>query len=173
MNFDGVNYMANNYNCSDYVNQNPYILGNNSRNMNIGFDINDPMQIPNMMNNNNSSKLDLARPNEAFIQGNLFNNLYQGYKNYRPMKLVPNNPQAQLLLELSTYCFVVHELRLYLDVHPNDQTMIDLFNQYNTRANELMMEYERNYGPISWNSLSSPNEFNWALNKWPWNMEVI
>jgi len=171
MNFDGVKQMYNNYNCMSTGQMNNHLFGNNdSRNMN--FDINDPMQFPNMMNNN-SSNLDLAKPLDGFVQGNLFNNLYQGYKNYRPMRLVPNSPQAALLLELSTYCFAVHELRLYLDVHPNDQTMIDLFNQYNTRVNELTMEYERSYGPISWNSLSNSNEFNWVTNGWPWNMGVI
>lgn len=173
MNFDGMNYLNNSYNCSNYgeLNNNS-IRCDNNRNMNMNFDINDPMQLVNMMNNN-SSNLDLAKPNEAFIRGNLYNNLYQGYKNYRPMRLVPNNPQAALLLELDTYCFAAHELRLYLDVHPNDKSLIDLFNQYNARSNELLMEYEQKYGPITWNSLSNPNEFSWSTNKWPWDMEVI
>lgn len=173
MNFDGMNYMNNNYNCSSYPQMNNHSLRNtDSRNMHMDFNINDPMQLVNMMNQN-SSNLDLAKPNEAFIQGNLFNNLYDGYKNYRPMRLVPNSEKALLLLELDTYCFVTHELRLYLDVHPNDQTMIDLFNQYNARSNELLMEYEQKYGPITWNVLSNSNDFSWVTGGWPWNMGVM
>ena len=39
---------------------------------------------------------DLFEPYEGFIRGNLFDDLYQQYKNYRPRRLVPDNEQAEL-----------------------------------------------------------------------------
>lgn len=180
MNFDGMNYMNNNdysfmpYQQIDYPSLRKEDNRNMNNNMNMNYNLNDPMQMIDMMNQNqNQNQLDLARPNEAFIQGNLFNNLYEGYKNYRPMRLVPNNKQAELLLNLDIFKFAAHELRLYLDIYPNDKTMIDLFNQYNSRANELLNEYEQSYGPIAWSALSNPNEFNWTSTRWPWEMEVM
>lgn len=142
----------------------------NANNMNQNFD---PMNmILNQTMNNNQNKLDLATPSEAYTQGNLFNNLYEPYKNYRPMRLIPNNEQAQLLLDANQYTFAAHELRLYLDNFPNDKSLIDLFNQYTSMANQAQQEYERIYGPLTWNALSTPNSFSWQETPWPWEMGV-
>lgn len=140
-------------------------LNMNTNNMNQNFD---PMH---MLLPTNNNKLDLATPSEAYTQGNLFNNLYVPYKNYRPMRLIPNNEQAQLLLDANQYTFAAHELRLYLDVYPTDKSLIDLFNQYISRANQAVQEYETRYGAITWNALSQPNSFSWQETPWPWEME--
>ncbi len=112
----------------------------------------------------------LAQPAEGYTQGNLFNNLYEGYKNYRPMRLIPNNEQAQMLLTANQFLFASHELRLYLDLNPNDNRMIALFNQYRSQANQAVSAYEQKYGPITWDALSSVNMFSWQSGSWPWEM---
>lgn len=142
-------------------------------NRNFPFMHMDPLNmiLPNDANMQNN-QLDLATPQEGYIQGNLFNNLYKPYKNYRPMRLVPNNEQARLLLDINQNSFAAHELRLYLDNYPNNKSLIDLFNQYTTMANQGLKEYESRYGAITWDALSAPNSFSWQETPWPWEMEV-
>ena len=112
----------------------------------------------------------LAEPYDGFIKGNLFNNLYQQYKNYRPTRLIPNNEQAELLLNVDQLSFAAHELNLYLDVYPDDTNMIALFNRYQSMADEAIKRYESKYGPLSVNTPSN-NTFSWEAYSWPWEME--
>lgn len=130
----------------------------------------------NQMNSNNSQmnqNNNLAEPYEGFIRGNLFNNLYQQYKNYRPARLVPDNEQAELLLNVNQLSFAAHELNLYLDVYPNDTNMINLFNQYQAMANEAVRQYESKYGPLTVNTPSNTDRFSWEAYSWPWEMEEM
>lgn len=120
---------------------------------------------PNMMNNNQPN---LYTPEEGYNKGNLFADLYLGYKNYKPVKLQANNEKDALFLELSRYAFAAHELNLYLDLHPEDTTMLALFNDYRTRANQLMMNYENKYGPLTVSSDELSSSFLWEEDKWPW-----
>ena len=120
---------------------------------------------PNMMNNNQPN---LYTPEEGYNKGNLFANLYLGYKNYKPVKLQANNEKDALFLELSRYAFAAHELNLYLELHPEDTTMLALFNDYRTRANQLMMNYENKYGPLTVSSDELSSSFLWEEDKWPW-----
>ena len=98
-------------------------------------------------------------------------NLYSPYKNYIPTELTPKNEKESLLWELSTFSFAAHELNLYLDIHPNDQSMFLLFMDYQKKANRLMEEYEQKYGPITINS-EEMNSFDW-INEWPWEGQNV
>lgn len=117
------------------------------------------------MNNNQPN---LYTPEEGYNKGILFSDLYQGYKNYQPVNLRATNEKDALFLELSRYAFAAHELNLYLDLHPEDTTMLTLFNDYRTRANQLMMDYEAKYGPLTVSSDELSNSFSWQKDKWPW-----
>ena len=136
-------------------------------------DNNQNNKVNNMNQNMNMANRDLATPYEGFIRGNLFNNLYQQYKNYRPNRLIPSNEQAELLLNVNQMTFAAHEIRLYLDVHPNDTEMINLFNQYQKQASDAIKSYEKKYGPILQDSPSQTNAFSWEAYAWPWEMEEM
>ena len=116
---------------------------------------------------------DLATPLEGYIRGNLYNNLYKPYKNYRPANLVPTNEQAELLLNLNQLDFAAHELRLYLDVFPTDRNMIQLFNKYQQMSTEATNAYEKKFGPLNSNTLSENTQFSWQAYAWPWEMEEM
>ena len=111
----------------------------------------------------------LYPPKEGYEKGNLFSNLYSQYKNYQPAKIKVNNEKEKLLLELSAIAFAAHELNLYLDLHPDDTSMITLFNDYRKQADELNRQFETKYGPlnISSNSLEK-TPFMWEKDPWPW-----
>lgn len=111
----------------------------------------------------------LFNPTEGYNNGNLFTNLYSQYKNYRPVTLSASNEKQQMLLELSRLAFAAHELNLYLDLHPNDQTMLALFNDYKNEADEVGKRYEAKYGPLTVNSNNmGTTSFNWVTQPWPW-----
>lgn len=127
-----------------------------------------------LLNNMNQiNNKELAGSYDGYIKGNLFNDLYDQYKNYRPAKLIPNNEQAELLLNLNQTSFAMHDIRLYLDNHPNDKEMIKTFNIYQKQAMESRQEYEKKYGPINMETPSNNNMFSWVAYSWPWEQEEM
>ena len=118
---------------------------------------------------NMSNSMTLFNVTDAYNNGNLYSNLYSQYKNYKPTILKANNEKEQLLLELSRVAFAAHELNLYLDLYPNDESMLALFNDYRQEANSLLEQYESKYGPLN---VSSDNmeksPFAWENTSWPW-----
>lgn len=132
------------------------------RNMNNNF-------YPNMNQNTN-----LYNPKEGFEKGNIFENLYSQYKNYQPEQLKPRSEQEKKLLEIQAICFMTHDLNLYLDTNPNDQSMLMLFNDYRRKEESLVKEYESQYGPLTINSESmNSNEFEWENTSWPWEVNNV
>ena len=120
-------------------------------------------------NNNMMNKsMNLSTPEEGYKRGNIFADTYIPYKNYEPVSLKPTNEQSALYLEMSKYAFAAHEANLYLDLHPEDSSMLSLFNDYRERTNKLMMEYEKKYGPLTVSSDEMTNEFSWVSKEWPW-----
>ena len=123
--------------------------------------------IRNMNTMNNGTQL--VNPTEGYNRGNLFANLYDQYKNYQPETLRASNEQERLFLELSRNHFAAHELNLYLDLNPDDVSMIRLFNDYREKCDQLTKEYERKYGPLTVKSdVLNQDPFMWEKSPWPW-----
>ena len=120
--------------------------------------------------NNSMNNMNLFSPKEGFEKGNMFENLYSGYKDYKPQELRPRNEQEKMLYNIQAICFAAHDLNLYLDMNPNDQSMITLFNDYLRKEEELIKEYESKYGPMTIKE-DSMNE--WVNNKWPWEVDNV
>lgn len=114
-----------------------------------------------------STSINLYSPTEGYMKGNLFSNVYSEYKNYTPQTLRPKTEQERDLYELSTVAFAAHELNLYLDIHPEDTSLLQLFKDYEEKCKVLTEQYERKYGPLSVSGITSSKEFNW-VNNWPW-----
>ena len=125
----------------------------------------------NLYNMNNQGK-ELFNPKEGFEKGNMFNKLYSGYKNYNYQKLVPRNEQEESLFKLQAICFAAHDLNLYLDIHPNDQSMLMLFQDYLRQEEQLIKEYESKYGSMTIDGLINSNSFQW-FKEWPWEVKNV
>ena len=109
----------------------------------------------------------LFEPYQGFIRGNMFKDLYDKYGKIYDIK--PLNEQAELLTYIDMLCFLCDDLRLYLDIHPNDKKMIDIFINYSNNLKNNIFEYENKYGPITSNSQaldSSP--WAWINGPFPW-----
>ena len=111
----------------------------------------------------------LANPKDAYQKGNLFKHLYSPYKDYEPAVLKPKDEKEMLLMDLSELSFAAHELNLYLNIHPEDESMIVLFNDYRKRTNILTEEYEKRFGPLHIGSNALYNTpWMWSVQNFPW-----
>lgn len=108
---------------------------------------------------------------EAFMLGNLFKDLYMTYQGFSNFCLQPQSPRQKAMLEVQMYGFITHELNLYLDIHPNNQRMLDLFHEYAKKTKEATLSFEKNYGPLSVQSSSDKTPFEWIQGPWPWEYQ--
>ena len=145
---------------NNYLNNYNY-MKNYSQNKNY-------QQSVNNLNTNNSKSL--YDPYQGFIRGNIFSNLFDPYKIREPYDIKPMNEQAELLTYIDSLSFACIDLNLYLDVNPNDRSAIELFNQYRTQKNDLLLEYQNKFGPLLLNS-DSLNTYPWAWDDKPWPWE--
>ena len=93
------------------------------------------------------------------------------FNNYQIPILKPTSKQEKMFLDMAEASFAAHDINLYLDLYPNDGNMLELFNKYREKANELTFVYEKEYGPImlSSNSLNT-SPFLWQTQSFPWNV---
>ncbi len=117
----------------------------------------------------NMNTNDLASAKVAFERGNLFNNLYVPYKDYKYRGLRANNPKEELMLNIMKDNFMLQELDLYLDVNPGDSKLLKMYDDILNDKKNLIKEYESTYGPLT---LSGSNvtgrDWNWYKSPWPW-----
>lgn len=123
--------------------------------------------IPNSESNTyNNGTIKLYDIEEAFTKGNAFPNLYDPYKNYRPSEVRVDSQRERALLDIQKLDFMVNELNLYLDLHPNDVYAYKLFREYVSKCRNKKEEYTRVYGPIMLDDLT--DEYEWSTGVWPW-----
>lgn len=109
-------------------------------------------------------KIELFDVDESFLNGNTFKNTYVKYKNYKPKVLKPNNEQEKMMLEIQKYSHFVNDLKLHLDIYPNDKKVIELFKQYVNKMNKLMQDYALKYNQplVSSDSIMKSDYFSWV-----------
>lgn len=110
-------------------------------------------------------------PYKGFMRGNLFDGLYEPYKNYKPSEINPTNEREAMLAQWQQYNFALVDLNLYLDTHPNDQEALNLFKKYKDIKRQITDKYEKKYGPLTFTGDISTSSWNWINSPWPW--EVI
>ena len=63
---------------------------------------------------------EIFSPDLTLLHGNAFKNEYVPYKNYNPTLPFVNDEQEKLLREIQMYSLLSHDLKLYLDIYPED-----------------------------------------------------
>lgn len=77
----------------------------------------------------------------------------------------------QLLHDLQALDFVLVELTLYLDTHPNDLQAVQQFNQTAQQRKQCATQFESQYGPLLQYGLSfSRYPWDWSQSPWPWQV---
>ncbi|MCL1787434.1 MAG: spore coat protein CotJB [Defluviitaleaceae bacterium] len=92
---------------------------------------------------------------DAIIRGTLFPELDLPFHHYEIRKPLPCTPMTELM----KVDFVCHELRLYLDTHPDDMHAQELHKEYKHKAEAA---YKKVFG----------DGYDWVYDPWPWDGEV-
>ena len=111
----------------------------------------------------------LFKPTEGYDVGNLFQNLYDEYKNYKPRKLEGRNEKERAYLDLSRIAFAMHEVNLYLDTHPTDQSALFEFQKIRKELENVKTKYENTYGVLCASDVTNDDKWTWINNPWPWD----
>ncbi|WP_079509587.1 spore coat protein CotJB [Mesobacillus jeotgali] len=86
------------------------------------------------------------------------------------MKQLPKEFYAAME-ELQAVDFVLVELTLYLDTHPEDYKAINQFNQFAKERRRLKKVVESMYGPLQqFGNSYSGHPWNWDDGPWPWQI---
>ena len=102
-------------------------------------------------------------PRTALVRGTLFPGLDLPFMEMVNQNEQPITPKT----ELQTLGFVLQELALYLDTHPDDKDALGLYREYQKIYHKGMMEYNES-NPIG-HGMPSPGErYNWLDDPWPW-----
>jgi spore coat protein JB len=75
------------------------------------------------------------------------------------------------LNQLRALGFVVLELGLYLDTHPEDSEAFALFQQYAALEQTARADYAKNYGPLTQLDAAQADHYTWVEGPWPWHYE--
>lgn len=113
----------------------------------------------------------LFEPDEAFMLGNLFKDLYMSYKGFSNYCLQPMNQRQKALLDVQINAFVAHEINLYLDMHPNNQRMVELYTEFANKTKEATKTFEEQFGPLEVANSTNETPFQWVQGPWPWEYQ--
>ena len=75
-----------------------------------------------------------------------------------------NNPHHNL----ASIGLVLFDIILYLDTHPHDQAALNAYHTYKNMYEEAVINYERQFGPLTAGNNSNENYFEWVNSPWPW-----
>lgn len=119
-----------------------------------------------IFNFNDNNKTSLFDYENGFMYGNMFKDEYDSYKNYKVPKLEGVNEKADLLLKIYQYDFALNDLSLYLDLHPDNKEIYNLFKLYTEEEKKYVEIYEKKYGPMELDN-SPYNSYMWDEGPWP------
>lgn len=70
--------------------------------------------------------------------------------------------------KLQAICFVMDDLRLFLDTHPFETGALTQYEETRLQRNQLLSEFETNFGPIETYNVKQNNQWTWVDSPWPW-----
>ncbi|MFC4387685.1 spore coat protein CotJB [Gracilibacillus marinus] len=77
----------------------------------------------------------------------------------------------QLLEKIQQVDFVLVDLTLYLDTHPDDLEAVKQFNQLAYESKQLKAQFESQFGPLlQFGGSFSSYPWNWKDAPWPWQV---
>ncbi len=104
--------------------------------------------------------------NDALNNGTLFPSLNLPFH----LKVDAPNVVTGPLGELQALEFVLLELGLYLDTHPEDSEAFALFQQYAALEKAGREKYEAIYGPVTMFATANGKRWScWINDPWPWD----
>lgn len=78
-----------------------------------------------------------------------------------------NMSKKELLKQITAVDFLLVDLHLYLNTHPNDREALAKYNSFAMQSRMLKENYERCFGPLSYGACST-YPWQWINEPWPW-----
>lgn len=83
---------------------------------------------------------------------------------------VPDHYYRQLY-DLQAVDFVLVELTLYLDTHPDDLASLQQYNQFAQKRMQLAKQFELEFGPLMpFGHCFTKQPWQWVDAPWPWQV---
>ena len=76
--------------------------------------------------------------------------------------------KKKLMKEIKAYDFILTELNLYLNSHPNDKRALKMQTEAADKAECLTKRYNQIYGPLTARNNADTENWNWIKGPWPW-----
>lgn len=88
----------------------------------------------------------------------------------RPMRnnMSGNVDQNSLLQKINVVSFAINDCTLYLDTHPCDEEALACINELIPIRRNLLDKYSQCYGPLTIDSVTPSNKWEWAMGPMPW-----
>ena len=81
--------------------------------------------------------------------------------------------EQELLLRSLQQCdFMLYELQLYLDTHPNCKRAMEQYRKHLEMKQKAEKMYVGKYGPIRPSQSNTTERWNWVDAPWPWEKEA-
>lgn len=78
------------------------------------------------------------------------------------------NEKCAAMKKLQAICFVLDDLRLFLDTHPFETQAINKYEEVRTQRNQVISDFETAYGPIEAYNVKQNSQWTWVDSPWPW-----
>lgn len=80
--------------------------------------------------------------------------------------------RSALMKKIRMYDFVITEMVLFLDTHPNSPEGLAHFRKYQALREQAMNDYTANFGPIQPTQTHADTHWTWIDDPWPWEREA-
>ncbi|MBQ8766612.1 MAG: spore coat protein CotJB [Clostridia bacterium] len=117
------------------------------------------------ININNQELTTLVPPETALARGSSFANLYIPYKYEATKILKGSNPRQNILALIDIYTFLIVDLNMFLNTHPNNERAKALITTFKTELNKLKDYYNTNFSPLTMDAVSNES---YITGPWPW-----
>lgn len=82
-----------------------------------------------------------------------------------------NYDKHKLRHYIDVVSFVVDDTKLFLDTHPDNKEALEHFENYSNARKNAMKEYAEHFGPLTVDTASGDDYWQWVKHPWPWEME--
>ena len=76
--------------------------------------------------------------------------------------------KADLMRKINELSFVLDEVRLFLDTHPDCKEALLYYNEYARLRDQAVAEYQSFYGPLRFYDPTDDCKWQWVTGPWPW-----
>ncbi|MCI8608893.1 MAG: spore coat protein CotJB [Firmicutes bacterium] len=79
--------------------------------------------------------------------------------------------REEMLRKVQEADFVLYDVSLFLDTHPDNQAALNFFKEYQAYYTEVVSDYEAAFGPLVSYDVDTDQGWTWVQGPWPWEME--